>query len=77
MYKLKDLYTKKTKTLAQDGDICRSSLEDHMKESTFKIKMWVILNGPLILQSMKERKEKKKKVTISGNFLEKHEKKVY
>ena len=54
----------KGKILAKDIDIYRNSLEDHLQESTFKIKTWVILNTPLITQSIKEKKKKEKSYDI-------------
>ena len=38
IYNLKDFYNKQSKTLAKDRDIFRNLLEDHVEESTFKIK---------------------------------------
>ena len=64
IYKLKDLYHKKSKTLAMDQDIYRNSLEEHLTESTFKIKTWVTMNAPLIRLSMKEKREKEKSYDI-------------
>ena len=47
-----------------DQDIYRNSLEEHLTESTFKIKTWVTMNAPLIRLSMKEKREKEKSYDI-------------
>ena len=64
IYQLKDMYNKKSKMLAKDKDIFRESLEEHLQESTFKIKTWVILNKPLVTQSIKEKREVEKSQDI-------------
>ena len=54
--------------MAQDQDIYRSSLEEHLKESTFKIRTWVTMNTPLIRLSMQEKREKEKVMTSENIF---------
>lgn len=63
-YQLKYLYDKKSKTLAMDQDIFRDSVEEHLVESTFRIKMWISINKPLISLSMKEKKKKEKSKNV-------------
>ena len=68
VYQLRDLYDKKSKTLAMDQDIYRTSLTEHLKESTFKRKSWIAVNKPLIRLSMQEKREKEKSHDIRKYF---------
>ena len=66
-------YEKKAKTLAMDQDIYDSSLNEHLQESTFRIKSWITVNKLLIRLSMKEKREKNESHNIkhSASFADK------
>ena len=67
-YQLRNLYDKRSKTLAMDQDIFRESVEEHLEESTTRIQNWIAISKPLISLSMKEKRNKEKSKDISKFF---------